>query len=341
MTVSDAKKLRLPKDSTILVTGVTGYIGSWVALEALALGYYVRGAVRSLEQAAWLQKHFDTDFPGRYSQVILADVSDKSAFAAAIKGVTGIAHIAANMQLSAEPAPYIPDTIEEILSLLRAAEAEASVKSVVFTSSSMAGVEWGVTGTISKDAYAENTIKQAWTHSYETPAKAFLVYAAAKAQAEQAAWKYMEEEKPHFTLNTVLPSCNMGPSLVYEKQGHPSTGGWPKALYEGDTSFILNIPPQYFIDVRDTAKLHIAALVSPETANERLWGFAEAYSWNSVLATLRKLWPEKKLLDDIDGLSEPEMVLPTEGALKALKDVYGQDDWISLEVSLRDAELNK
>lgn len=184
--MSKPLSFRLPKGSTILVTGVTGYIGAWVAHEALALGYTVRGAVRSLEKASWLQKHFDTDFPGQYSQVVLADLSDKSAFAAAIKSVAGIAHIAANTRLSAEPAPYIPDTIEEILGLLKAAEAEDSVKSVVFTSSSMAGVEFGAkTGTFSKNAYAENTVKLAWDNSYESPAKAFLVYAAAKVQASK------------------------------------------------------------------------------------------------------------------------------------------------------------
>ena len=43
---------RLPKGSEILVTGITGYIGSWVAEEALALGYKVRGAVRNENRAA-------------------------------------------------------------------------------------------------------------------------------------------------------------------------------------------------------------------------------------------------------------------------------------------------
>jgi nucleoside-diphosphate-sugar epimerase len=332
---------RLPQGSTILVTGVTGYIGSWVAHEALALGFKVRGAVRSLEKASWLQEHFDKAFPGQYSQAVLADVSDTTAFKAAISGVSGIAHIAANMGFSADPTPYIPDTIDEILGLLKAAEAEESVKAVVLTSSSLAGVEWGVTGQISKDAYAENTIKQAWDESYEHPAKPFLIYAAAKAQAEKAAWKYVEEVKPHFNLNTILPSCNMGPSLVYENQGHPSTGGWPKALYDGDLSFILNIPPQYFIDVRDTAKLHVGALTDTETPNERLWGFADAYDWNKVLGILRELYPGKKLIDDVDNLGQAEAVLPTESALKVLKDVYGQDGWISLETSLKDAGYDR
>jgi nucleoside-diphosphate-sugar epimerase len=333
---------RLPKGSTILVTGVTGYIGSWVAYEALALGYKVRGAVRSIEKAAWLQTYFDSEFgPGQYSQVVLADVSDKIGFEAAIKGVNGIAHIAVNTQLSPNPEPYVPQTVEETLTVLRAAQAEPSVTSVVLTSSSMAAVAWGAKGHISKDAYNEEFIKLAWDPSFEHPAKMFFVYAAAKAQAEKAAWKYVQEQKPHYTLNTILPNCNFGPSLVYEKQGHPSTGGWAKALYDGDLSLISNVPAQYFIDVRDDAKLHIAALVDPETANERLWGFAERYNWNSVLAIFRKLWPQKEFVKDLPDLAWDESILPTESALKALKTVYGQDKWISLETTLREAGYDR
>jgi nucleoside-diphosphate-sugar epimerase len=333
---------RLPKGSTILVTGVTGYIGSWVAYEALILGYKVRGAVRSLEKAAWLQKHFDSEFgPGQYSQVLLADVSDKVGFEAAIKDVAGIAHIAVNTQLTTDPEPYIPQNVEETLTVLRAAQAETSVKSVVLTSSSMAAVAAGTKGKISKDAYNEECIKLAWDASFEHPFKNFLVYGAAKAQAEKAAWKYVEEEKPHYTLNTILPSCNFGPSLVYEKQGHPSTGGWAKALYDGDLSMISNVPPQYFIDVRDTAKLHIAALVDTKTSNERLWGFAEPYSWNSVLAVFRKLWPQKNFIKELPDLSWDESIAPTDSALEALKDVYGQDRWITLETALKEAGYDR
>lgn len=333
---------RLPQGSTVLVTGITGYIGSWVAYEALTLGYKVRGAVRSLERAAWLQEHFDSEFgPGQYSQIVLVDFSDKAGVRAAIKDVAGIIHIAVNTELSSNPEPYIPKTIAETLTLLEAAQAESSVKSVVLTSSSMAAVAWGAKGKISKDAYNEEYIKLAWDPSVEHPAKQFIVYAASKAQAEKAAWKYVQEEKPHYALNTILPNCNFGPSLVYEKQGHASTGAWPKALYDGDVSFISDVPPQYFIDVRDTAKLHVAALVDPETSNERLWGFAEPYNWNSVLAILRKLWPQKKFIDDLPGLGTDESIIPTESALKALKAVFDQDNWVKLERSLEEAGYDR
>jgi nucleoside-diphosphate-sugar epimerase len=111
--------------------------------------------------------------------------------------------------------------------VLTAAQAETSVKSVVLTSSSIAGVAPGANGKISKDAYNEEYIKLAWDLSFDHPCQTFFVYVAAKAEAEIAAWKYVsvQGEKPHYTVNTILLNCNFGPSPVYEKQGHPSAYG--------------------------------------------------------------------------------------------------------------------
>jgi hypothetical protein len=57
------------------------------------------------------------------------------------------------------------------------------------------------------------------------------VYSASKMQSEQAAWKFMEEEKPGFVFNTVLPNANIGYILSVEHQGYPSTAGWIRALW--------------------------------------------------------------------------------------------------------------
>jgi nucleoside-diphosphate-sugar epimerase len=268
-------------------------------------------------------------------------VSDKSGIQAAVKNVAGIIHVAINTELPPNPEPYVPKAIEETLNVLRAASAEPSVKSVVLTSSSIAAVAWGAKGNIPKDAFNEDMTKLAWDPNFEHPAKKFFVYAAAKTQSEQAAWKYVKEQQPHFTLNTVLPNCNIGPSLVYEKQGHPSTGGWPKTLFDSDTSIVATAPADYFIDVRDTAKLHIAALVDPDTSSERLWGFAERFNWNTILAIFRKLWPERKFVEDLPGQGWDETTISTESALKTLKTVYGQEGWTTLERSIRDAGYDR
>ena len=58
----------IPKGSTILGTGVTGYIGSNIVDVLLDLGYNVRGTVRS--EKPWLGKLFTEKYgPGRFESV--------------------------------------------------------------------------------------------------------------------------------------------------------------------------------------------------------------------------------------------------------------------------------
>jgi nucleoside-diphosphate-sugar epimerase len=340
--MSSLANSRIPKGSEILVTGITGYIGSWVAYEALALGYKVRGAVRNVEKAAWLQEVFDSKFgPGNYTNVKLTAVADKEQLQAAVQGVAGIAHVSINSNLTPVPEPYVQEAIDETLNVLEVASATPSVKAVVLTSSSMASVPWGFQGTITKDHYNEEYIGFAYDKELENPAKQFFVYAAAKAKAEQAAWKYFEEKKPHYSLNQVLPSVNFGPSVSFKHQGFASTGGWAKSLYDGDLSMIQYVPAQYYIDVRDDAKLHVAGLVDPETNGERLFGFAEPQNWNTVLALLRKIYPEHKFVDDLADVKTDTSKAPTESALKTLKNVYGFDSWTSLETTLKEAQFDR
>ena len=333
---------RLPKGSEILVTGITGYIGSWVAEEALALGYKVRGAVRNVEKAAWLQEVFDAKYgAGQYTNVKLTAVSDKTQLEAAAKGVAGIVHVAINSNLVPEPEPYVQEAINEALAVLEVASAHDSVKAVVLTSSSMASVPWGASGKLAKDAYNEEYIRLAYDKDFQDPAKMYFVYAAAKAKSEQAAWKYYAEKKPSYSLNQVLPAANFGPAVSFKHQGLPSTGGWPKQLYDGDISQIQYVPAQYFIDVRDNAKLHVAGLLDPETNEQRLFAFAEPYNWNKVLAEFRKIWPQRKFVEDLEGLKTDESVPPTESALQSLKNAYGMDGWTSLETSLKESGYDR
>jgi nucleoside-diphosphate-sugar epimerase len=54
--MDSTEKLRIPKGSLIVVTGVNGYIASHVAYQLLLSGYRVHGTVRTRAKGAWLQK---------------------------------------------------------------------------------------------------------------------------------------------------------------------------------------------------------------------------------------------------------------------------------------------
>lgn len=42
---------------------------------------------------------------------------------------------------------------------------------------------------------------------------AYISYCVAKAESEKAIWKYVEEEKPHYSVSVLLPALIFGPPL--------------------------------------------------------------------------------------------------------------------------------
>ena len=59
---------------------------------------------------------------------------------------------------------------------------------------------------------------------------------------------------------------------------------------------------EWFVNVRDTALLHVAALNQLGVENERIFAFVQPFNWNNVLAILRELRPDHKWPEDIKGL---------------------------------------
>jgi hypothetical protein len=92
---------------------------------------------------------------------------------------------------------------------------------------------------------------------------------------------------------------------------------------------------EHYIDVRDTARLHLGALIHPDVSGERIFGFAEPYNWNSVLAIFRKMYPNKTLPEDLPNLGWDKTHPPTERTVWLLQQM-GTDGFKSIEQSLRE-----
>lgn len=56
------------------------------------------------------------------------------------------------------------------------------------------------------DSWNDFAVKAAQDESLSADERGFMIYAASKTEGERAAWKWVEENKPMFTLNTVLPN---------------------------------------------------------------------------------------------------------------------------------------
>ncbi|QSZ35687.1 hypothetical protein DSL72_006809 [Monilinia vaccinii-corymbosi] len=323
----------IPKDSIVLVTGINGYIGSHVADQLLKAGYRVRGTTRDASKvknlvARWEQQHGK----GRVETIVVPNMADDGAFDEAVKGVSGIAHVASNLSFSPNPNEVIPECLAGVNGILKSAAAEPSVKRFVITSSSMAATRPKPNKEfyIDQNTWNEEDIEAAHAPPPYEPSRAWSVYGASKAEAEKAVWKFVKEEEPGFVANAVLPDTNMG--LILDPTQGGSSGALVRNLYLGDKSELVNLPPQYFVDVQDTARLHVSALIDTDVQNERLFAFAEPFNNNILLRTFRKIRPDAKILDDFhdDSINDLSKVT-NERAAELLRRDFGRPGFTSLE----------
>lgn len=91
---------------------------------------------------------------------------------------------------------------------------------------------------------------------------------------------------------------------------------------------------EYFIDVQDTARLHVAAAIHPDVVSERIFGFAEPQNGDTMLDILRKLYPAKTFPENFQVGQDLSEVVPRARADALLRDM-GRDGWTSLEDSVR------
>lgn len=336
--------IALPLNSLVVVTGSNGLIGSHVVDQLLQAGYRVRGTVRSLKKAGWMSGFFGQKYgPEKIDLVQVPDMAATGAFDEVVKEAAGFIHVATPVMQMLDPNEAVPAVVKGVLNSLAAAAKEPTVKRVVITSSSVAATspKPNVEFSVDPGTWNEEATKRAWAPPpYEGTQRRLDVYSAQKTQAEQAGWKWMRDNKPGFVLNAVLPNANMGLVLSPEHQGAASTVGWIRALWDGfrgpGQKDLIDNPPQYFINVQDNARIHIAAVLYEDVKNERLFSWAAPYNWNDILAVLRKQYPEKDFIDDIPNLGRDLSKVANERAEEMLRRL-GREGFTSLEQSVKDS----
>ncbi|ORY92678.1 NAD-P-binding protein [Leucosporidium creatinivorum] len=275
----------------VLITGVSGFVGSATTLEFLQKGWRVRGTVRSQAKAdAWLKKY--PEHANNIEFVIVKELAEDGAFDEAIKGVDAVAHTASPFFTTFKD--NVKDMLEPALkgttSILKAAKSEPSVKSVVITSSLAAAQD------ISKgDDVGFTRTSEVWSPFVWEEACLFKVpiftYLASKTFAEKAAWKFVEEEKPHFTMSTIVPPIILGPALqpVQSLSDLNLSAAAIWSIVDAEEIPMTAVP--VFINVIDVAKAHYEA-IARATSNRYL--FIGGENSNSEIARiLKEEFPEQ------------------------------------------------
>lgn len=211
--------------------------------------------------------------------------------------------------------------VKGALNAMMAATKEPSIKSFVYTSSSTAALmpQPDKVIKVTKETWDDAVVEAA-----QTKPDSWNVYGASKTSAEKAIWQAVAESKPPFQVAAILPNANLGPILKPGGEMEASTASWIIKLYNGDTSLFDAVPPQWFVNVQDTARLHVIAMVDPACNGERIFAFAAPFTFNDVLAAFRSQNPGKTFPDDKEGYGRDLSQIPNEEAEALLVKHYGR-----------------
>jgi nucleoside-diphosphate-sugar epimerase len=232
-----ASETTLSKGDLILITGVNGFVAAHLARQLLTRGYRVRGTVRNATKSKWLVDDlFRSEASnGFFELVTVEDMVSEGAFREAVRGVDAVAHVATINTLDPNPNNVIPQTVAGVVNLLKVAAEEPSVKSFVFTSSVVAAAMTlpEIPFHVDETSWNDIAAPMAWAPPPYNADRAMITYMASKVESEKALWKFVEERKPHFRTNAVLPYIVFG-GLLHSQQ-NTSSDGWLLSVYGNNT----------------------------------------------------------------------------------------------------------
>jgi dihydroflavonol-4-reductase len=241
-------------------------------VELLARGFRVRATLRDLAKADALRATVarQVEAADRLA-FVAADLRRDDGWARAADGCELVVHVASPMgQSDIKGKDLLAPARDGTLRVLKAA-CEAGAQRVVVTSS-----------VVASEPHANGQSKMgdgsSWT---DLTAKGTSDYVRSKTLAERAAWDFMAQSGGRTTLTTILPTLILGPVLSR------AVSGSVEIVSRMLNGRVAALPRLGFniVDVRDLVDLHLAALLAPQAAGQRLVAGA-SFLWIEDIAEL-------------------------------------------------------
>ncbi|KAJ8469828.1 hypothetical protein ONZ51_g8736 [Trametes cubensis] len=270
-----------PPPGNVLVTGVSGFSGIWIAHALLANGYHVRGTVRNPKKGA--------------------HVAEPDAFDNALDGsIAAVIHVAGVAELDATDASDIfgPNR-DGVVNLLNSTLKHGkNVKRFVYMSSAQALLgNDDIFHVYTEDDWAEKDL--ALVQEKGSGAGGQALYRASKVLAERAIVDFVETHKMEIGWDAVriLPAWIFGP-VIHDWKTIDDLNLSSKVMYQQltvprDNDKVNDYASEY-IDVRDVADAFVAALQVEGAGGKRLLLDAGAYTYQNLYDAVNKVAPDLK-----------------------------------------------
>jgi dihydroflavonol-4-reductase len=236
----------------VLLTGISGYIGQYCGAELLNQGFEVVGTLRSLAKADDTRAAIAAVAPVEKLTFVEADLLSDEGWDEAMQGCTYVLHVASPFVL-AEPkdeSELITPAVEGTRRVIRAAQ-KAGVRRLVLTSSTVAMITGKPSGRYGTDAWSDAGAN-------------IGAYAKSKTLAERTAWELTAGGA--MELVVVNPGAVFGPSLGAKIDGQ--SVALMTDMIGGKMPMIPDVA-MGMVDVRDVARLHVAAMTADRAAGQR------------------------------------------------------------------------
>ena len=262
----------------VLLTGISGFVGQHCAVELLKNGYTVRGSIRNLSKEQEVRKGIAKVIDAKDNlEFCELDLSSDKGWDKAMEGCEYVLHVASPFVI-AEPKDeneMIKPAVEGSLRALNAAK-KAGIKKVVLTSSAVA---------MAGDKKKNHLTQESWTDVKTDKVSAYM---KSKTLAERAAWDFYNNQTTgnKMELTVVNPGPIYGPTLTGNL-----TGASMSMIKDMITGKMPMQPNAHYVmsDVRDIAKIHVAAMENDESNGERFIVTSEKpYSFVGVASILKE-----------------------------------------------------
>lgn len=279
-------------NTRILLTGVTGFLGSHTTIQLLNKGYKVVGTLRSKDRINSIREVIGKQTRNINNLTFVeADLNDSDIWPELTKNIDYVQHIASPFPRTMpkfENELIIPAK-KGTLNILKAVKTN-NVKRVVMVSS-LGTIAYGKTKRELETTFNEKDWTDVSNYKDTTP------YYRSKTIAEKVAWDFIKKEESGLELTTICPAVILGPVIDHD---FGTSANIIISLLNGSVPALPKIEFDV-VDVRSVADLLIKAMEMPQAANNRYIASSGHFNYKEIAQILKQEYPDRKI---------PSVVLP-------------------------------